>query len=149
MPSKAEIRARIQQKMERAKAARPGSTYRIYENQDGTIDAELTMPLARGQSFRGAITGDVEQTFRTGRIPYTWTSTGMRFPEGEEEKSPFDTYKGMPQVFTAYYYDAPGSNKTALVIEETTKRRKIRKPVQAVLRLHWNPKGIKPPRESR
>lgn len=144
-------RDRIQGILQQAADQLEGARVRVTVNADGSVDGELLATVPRGESVE-AILETVETELREHRIGGAWVSTGFRFePRPSDEGKLYDRYRGLFQVFSRYYrYGAlPESVAVTEEIAEGMRRKRFNKANQAIIRIHWNKYGQRPPREGK
>jgi hypothetical protein len=133
-----------------AVASQTGGRAIVHRYPDGSIDGEILLPVGRGENPRQKI-DDLERALSRRRLPTdTFLATGFRFPPSEGmDRSAYDRHRGLFQVFTNFQYKAsyPVAYATTIEIISRTTKRGYRKPQQILVRVHWNPEGIKPKRE--
>lgn len=149
MPTPEEVRQQMEDVLSLAAEGVEGARIRVRVNADGSVDGELLAPVERGESVESVLE-TVEETLRENRIAKTFTTTGFRWePRSDEEHLRYDRYKGLFQVFSHYYRNPQESVATTEEILGGMRAKRFRKPIQAIVRLHWNRHGTKPPREAK
>lgn len=130
----------------------------LHVNRDGSIDAELYLPVPRGRKAQDMYLDIQEATPKqmTGGI---WLSAGARFAATHDEDN-YHRFKGLQQVqthFRRYTWQAkpnvlatmsvppsPRQRGGIVALAEKSQRRKMD---SIFVRLHWNAEGRKPYRK--
>ena len=140
------VRAQIKESFEQAvfslQSQGIDGGYRTFKNADGSIDSELSIRnLPRGYTAFDAFI-DLETAFVS--VPGTWVSTAVRLDTIDIAKSPLDVRIGMLQVDA---HQALNFIRGRDIVDRL-KERQFHKPIQVVIRVHWNPSHKRPIRET-
>ncbi len=134
------------------KFGKPGASKSVFQNRDFTIDGEFLYHIPKGETLRELLL-DLEPCFKP--VTHTWVSLGLRFEPGgmsKDEKERYKKFQGMLEAFTYWrrftLYGLAGAFATLRDIADNMKRKKRRKAVQFLARIHWNSDDTKPNRET-
>src|SRR6266849_403947 len=132
-------------------ADRVGGRVLVRKNADGRVDGEILVEVPRGERVESILEG-VEEVLAEHKAANAWVTSGFRWePRPSDDPNLYDRFRGLFQVFSHYYRFArlPESVAVTETIAEGMRARRFNKASQAIVRIHWNQYGMRPPRESK
>lgn len=134
----------------KAKDSRGGMAY-VFHNRNNTVDGQWRLDIPRGVEPKRIAT-IAEEALRRVKLPGAYVSVGVEFPT-PEIKGPrhYDRISKMLSQAIAYAQEWGKRHKNFATAKGRIigglANNKRRKPTAVVVRIHWNPDGIRPSRD--